>query len=77
MRRWTRVALGAAVGIYVAGLGVLGGVAVDRIRDDQERQARVKRETEAARRAREQAMEMERRALTKGPAAMPWLRPRP
>jgi hypothetical protein len=72
-----RIAVTAAVVVYVAGLGVLGGVAVDRIRGDQERQVRVKREADAARRAREQAMEMERRAVTDRPNAMPWLRTGP
>jgi hypothetical protein len=72
-RRW-RVALATVVAVYAVGLGVLGGVALDRIRDDQQRQAQVKREAEATRRAREQAMEMERRALTERPGAMPWVR---
>lgn len=77
MSRWSRAVLRIVVVVYAAGLVILGGVAVDRIRDDQERQVRVKREAEAARRAREQAMEVERRALTERPRAMPWLRTLP
>jgi hypothetical protein len=75
MRRRSRPALGMMLVIYAVGLGFLGGVAVQRIRDDQERQVQVKREAAAARRAREQAMELERRAATERPRAMPWLRP--
>ena len=75
MRRWSRSTLGMVLVIYAVGLGLLGGVAVERIRHDQERQVRVKREAEAARRARERAMELERRAAAERPGAMPWLRP--
>ena len=77
MSRWSRATLGTGLAIYAVGLGFLGGIAVERIRHDQARQMQVKREAEAARRAREQAMDVERRLLTEHPRAMPWVRTGP